>query len=75
MRPASEDNLSNFRNPGIQHHLGIMRGATTSFERGGAAFTTENLTGGRVVGLSGQSRKSLAFGEESTPPGYQQSQA
>jgi hypothetical protein len=42
----------------------------TSFQSSGGSFTTKGLTGGRVIGLSGQSRSSLVnwdAGASSTP--------
>jgi hypothetical protein len=70
MKPAAEEGLSNFINPGIQHGLGHMKGATTSFERRGGAFTVEGLTGGHLIGGSATSRTSLVnwdAGASNTP--------
>jgi hypothetical protein len=45
----------------------------TSFERGGGAFTTRNVTGGHVVGLSAQTRQSVVnWDAGSSAPGFQQ---
>jgi hypothetical protein len=42
-------------------HLGIMKGASTSYERGGAAFTNRQLSQGHVIAKSSQNLSSLAF--------------
>jgi hypothetical protein len=48
-------------------------GYRTSFQKAGGAFTTSNMMGSHVAGLSAQNRSGIVnWDAGSTPPGFQQ---
>lgn len=57
------------------HGAGVsyQKGYRSSFERSGGAFTSKNLAGEHLAGMSSQNRGGLVNWEGgSTPPGFQQ---
>ena len=68
MRPAAEEGLANFRNPGVQHRLGHSSSTNTSVGRR-TSWSTESQGN---IGINAQTLGStLKFDAASTPPGFQ----